>query len=367
MKVGIITFHCAHNYGAVLQAYALQTTLKKFGHEVYIVDYRPSWILNKYSILSNTIFTPVNIFPYMKSFIGSLLGIQRKRKRVKVFNKFINEKLNLSKEQLFCDVEFGIHFDCIILGSDQIWNPKLTIGFDSIYFGRSAEKLGDRVISYAASMESATLTNIDKVQLKELLRNVDSIGVRELALQDLLKPIVKDKEIFANIDPTLLLTKSEWDLISDSPKVSRPYLLIYQNLEDPNMLKIAERIAKKYGYDIVILTVDAFWRQPLYYKNYESPEQFVGWFKNASFVLTTSYHGTAFSIIYNIPFYTLKLSRGTDSRSESLLAQLELSNRFISSNEFREVEEYSIDFSPSNNKLNILRSDSLEYLERECY
>ena len=157
MKIGILTFHCAHNYGAVLQCYALQEVLKGMGHTVEVMDYRPSYLKAPYDIVSFRRIQSRNPIRLMKGMISEFLSLPERIIRHKGFDRFIKEQLCLSAP--------GIPSDCdaYVMGSDQIWNPGITQGFDGVYFGYLPFPKGHRsYIAYAASMEREALDDSEK-------------------------------------------------------------------------------------------------------------------------------------------------------------------------------------------------------------
>lgn len=318
MKIGILTFHCAHNYGAVLQAYGLLEFLKSQGHEVHIIDYRPMILIAPYRIFHwNTLFYP-------KAFLSKLLLLPSAWLRSQRFDRFIQNRLcvdSLALENMQND------YDAFVFGSDQIWNPKILQGFDPVYFGKFKAASAKKLIAYAASLGKKELTDDEKNYFKEALKSFQAISVREYSLKQLLSPLT-DKPIQTVADPTLLLEQSYWEKMAVKPNLRRPYVLVYQVVHDPNTMRIARHLASQIGGEVVELKAKLSLTNQSRYQ-IASPEAFVGYFKYATCVVTTSFHGTAFSIIFKRPFYTLKLNTPADARSEALLAQLALSERMI--------------------------------------
>lgn len=357
MRVGILTFHNAHNYGAVLQAYALQTKLKELGYDVSIINYCPHYIEDKYKLFFKK-NNHLNTFKKIKVNLGLLYTMRRKIKRISCFKKFSKNNLLLTTKLNPKTLKLIEQFDCLVLGSDQIWNPLLTDGYDPFYFGCiEGCNFQGRVVSYAASMEFDKI--YDEQKLISLISKVNAIGVRESGLKKVLETVV-NKNIEVNIDPTFLLTSEEWDKISAQVEINEPYLLIYENLTSKKTFEIADKIALKLGLKIKVITVDISWRDKKHFLSTASPEEFISYFKNAAFVLTTSFHGTAFSIIYNKPFITLRLNQGADKRSESLLKMLNLSSRFLEPDKFNLLND--IDYYYVNDILNTERNKAITFL-----
>lgn len=361
MKIGILTFHCAHNFGAVLQCYALQETLISMGHEVDILNYRPQYLASPEPKITLKTFKCKNPFKlyYRITFLIPIL-----KKKFKLYMNFEHKYYHLSeyiknKEQ-FCNLITRYHY--IVIGSDQVWNIKYNKN-ESIWFGDFGTLSSNtKIISYAASAGDPVFSIEELKRISSLINKFDSISVRETQLKDLLSPHI-NKKISCVLDPTLMISPSVWNKFQNI-KISEPdpYILIYQARKDDNIFRIANQIAQKKSWNII--TVDFYDNslQKKYIKGHRniSPDQFVAYVKNAQCVITTSFHGTVFSIINNTPFYTLKLNDGADARNEEILKLLKLENRFIDKN--KEIEFSEIDFTTCNQNLETLRRQSYNYL-----
>lgn len=357
-KIGILTFHCAHNYGAVLQCYALQETLKKMGHDVEVIDYRPEYLLTPYNIFNKCRIQSKNPILVIKHSIREMLLLAVRIKRHHAFDKFITNRLNLSYHVAGHNIPDC--YDVYIMGSDQIWNPKITKGFDPVYFGKfNFQKKGKKYISYAASMEAKTLSEQVKNSYKKLLKNFDFISVRETQLAALLQPLT-DLNVSVVLDPTLLADISIWNDIAKDPNIKDKYVLVYQVRTNDSTLYIADNIAKQINAKVIEITA---WHDIKFRNNklqYESPESFLGLIKNASCIITTSFHGTAFSIIFNRPFFCIQLDDEEDTRSISLLKSLKIENRLISKDD--NPVFVNIDYKEINKRMSQLKKSSLEIL-----
>lgn len=359
MKIGILTFHCAHNYGAVLQCYALQETLKRMGHDVEVIDYRPQYLLTPYNIFNKRRILSKNQKFMIKSCIREILLLAARIKRYNAFDKFIKNRLNLSDRVM--ERKIPNCYDVYIMGSDQIWNPKITHGFDPVYFGYFDFKKSKRkYISYAASMEAKMLNVETKNFYIKALSNFDAVSVRETKLAELLKPLTS-KKIETVLDPTLIADRSIWDSIIRKPNIKHKYVLVYQVRNNENTMRIASEIANQ--INAVVIEVTA-WLNICFRKNRfqcASPEEFLGLVKNAACVVTTSFHGTVFSIVFNRPFYCIQLDDYGDTRAQSLLRQIGLSERMIKKNLTPDFTEINYD-DGINKCLSQLHEESLHYL-----
>lgn len=357
MRIGILTFHCAHNYGAVLQCYATQEFLRSKGYEVEIINYRPKYLLEPYKIFKIKRILSKNPIRMLKGLIKEFILFPIRFKRFCGFENFINNKLILSK--VVTKESIPSNYDVYIVGSDQVWNPKITRGFDLVYFADFPFQKGEkRYISYAASMEAKALDDDQTTFLNKNLSNFDSLSVREDVLQQLLKPLTS-KPIFQVLDPVLMVPSEIWDNIPSGKKDIDKYVVVYQVRNHPDTMRIAHHIAAQIGVKVKVLVA---WSQIKIHETDQeaTPEEFVNYIRNASCVVTTSFHGSAFSIIFNRPFYTIRLNDGADTRSSSLLKSIGLENRMIEANCSPVFSQ--IDYSSVNKKLNSLRVKSQNYL-----
>lgn len=360
MKIGILTFHCAHNYGAVLQCYALQEMLKNMGYKVEVIDYRPEYLLAPYRKFSLSRFKRSSLLSIAKVCVKEFLLLVKRIRRYNAFQTFINKRFNLSPT--VNDKSIPSFYDVYIMGSDQIWNPKITKGFDPVYFGFSDFDKGNRkYISYAASMETKEVDKESKDFFEKALMNFDAVSVRETQLKTLLQPLT-GKNIELVLDPTLLADKKIWDAIAIRPNINKKYILVYQVRYNVNTIRIARQLAKDINAEIIEVTSSLRICFSNKSRQCESPEEFLGWIKNADCVVTTSFHGTAFSIIFNRPFYCIKLDDEFDTRSASLLKSLGLEYRFIDKKSTPTLSP--IDYSVANERLSHLQIQSIDFLSK---
>ena len=360
MKIGILTFHCAHNYGAVLQCYALQETLKSLRHKVEVIDYKPEYLLAPYRKFSISRFGRRNPLKMIKACIRESLIMPRRIKRYNAFQSFITSRLDLS--QTVKGKSIPSEYDVYIMGSDQIWNPGITKGFDPIYFGYFSFEKGEKVyISYAASMEAKEFDKEAENYYKKALINFDAISVREMQLKALLQPLT-DKNVELVLDPTLLADRKIWNKIAKRPDFDKKYILVYQVRQDCNTIRIARQLAEKIDAEVIEVKAWLGLRFSSNIRQCETPEEFLGWINNAEYIVTTSFHGTAFSVIFNRPFYCVRLNYGGDTRSASLLKSLGLEDRFIDKEMTPTLS--SINFTEANKRLEYLQAKSMTFLTK---
>jgi hypothetical protein len=323
MKLGILTFHSAHNYGATLQAYGLQEYLKSLGHEVYIIDYRPDYIVKCYPRDSHRSWLSKNPMMCLRRLWMYIRYSKIRHLRWDNFNKFINNQLSLSSYVQGMDCH---EYDAVFFGSDQVWSPYHTGGqYDEIFFGYGFRC---KSISYAPSCSQSDLTVEQRNRLATLLESMTSISVREQKFKDILSPLTT-KSITVVVDPSLLAGRDVYDRIANPIRRKRPYVLIYEIKQHKEVYNMAQWVAGQLNADLVELTNGMlnFHRKSM--DEAASPEDFLGYIKNASCVITTSFHGTAFSLLFHIPFYVVRQSNDADIRMESLLKALNLENRMV--------------------------------------
>ena len=347
MRIGILTFHRAHNYGAVLQCYALQTYLQEQEHQVNVIDYYPSHFFNFYNWFQPQLLRVRNPF----EFVRRIKLINNKRKRHQAFARFIEQKLNL------CPVSeiFEHPFDVIVVGSDQVWNT--VNGFDPFYWGAIKLPAQTRLISYAASMPDKL--EPEKAQLvRDMLDNFDAISVREASLKNILTELTGKQQISQVLDPTVLLHTSDWQQLSSKRIIPKPYLLLYLVQYKPEVERIARQIAAERHLELIYITPDVDSKtSPSVYG--ASPEDFVSLFQYADFVVSASFHGTVFALQFGRPFLSFRMGIGRDSRVASLLEPLGMAHHFTDS--YDPSADYTCHLEKS--RLEALRSLSYKYLE----
>lgn len=362
MKIGILTFHCAHNFGAVLQCYALQEVLKMMNHEVEILNYRPLYLATQCPKVGLNTFKCKNP---LKLYNKITFLIPQFRKKYELYTKFENNYYQLSPLISNKDQFINVANKCqyIIIGSDQVWNTKYNHK-DMLWFGAFCNDLkGTKIIAYAASAGNPSFSIEELQKISTYINKFKDISVREHELKSVLSPYIK-QNIQCVLDPTLMAPPSIWKRFQNiNINEKAPYILIYQARKDNNVFRIAKQIAKQEHWRII--TIDFFDNSTsIINKKYHrtiSPDQFVSYVKKAQCVITTSFHGTVFSIINKTPFYTLKLNDGADARSEELLTLLKLKDRFIEKNQ--DITFTTIKFDIAHKILENLRVKSFNFLK----
>ena len=345
MKIGILTFHNADNYGAVLQCYALQETLKTLypDDEVRVVDYRNLAIERSYRILGLRRRPLGNVTQFLYA-----PALMRKHRQ---FGKFRTSFLDVGTAR-FDD------YDVILFGSDQIWNAELT-GSDLSYFGKGF--FGTK-IAYAASDGGEIGSTDDEIQ--GLLRGFSAVSCREKSLSKKICAMTGRGDIQIVCDPVFLRSKRQWQEFSQLPE-ERGYVLAYKISEHPQFDSEAEFLGRQLGKQVVqvvyVRSLKKMFCRRQKFIECLSPQQFVGLFDSADFVLTTSFHGTAFSLIFEKPFFVLAFD-GRSERITDWLSRLGLQGRYGESARTLSQESLLL-MEPTEKRLTEYREESMCFLK----
>lgn len=362
-KVGIITFHNAHNWGASLQLYALKRYLEESGYQVKVINYRNTEIESNYlkkRKIKCKIKNPKTLLKYIFLWMEEIYSRKQYNQKWNKFNHFINDITD--NEKVIEDIKEieNMDVDYFVFGSDQIWNHSLTNGFDGVYFGDF--KTNAKKISYAASLGFKELPEKEEEEFKKLLQNFNAISVREEALKDYIKKI-SNQDVTKVLDPTLLLNKEKYLKIAQKPDLKKKYLLLYTLVDNKKLIQISQYIAQKLGLEIVELRYSKTLKK-IGKKQIANigPEEFLGLINGAEFIITNSFHGTVFSILFHKKFYTIPISK-VNSRIENLLEITKLEKRCI--REIEEVDlETEIDYKQAEENLQKEKNQSINFLEK---
>lgn len=320
MKTGIITFHASHNYGSMLQAYALQQTVLSLGHECEIINFRTQ--------RQKKFFRPFYRKSLLRSKVKALLYPRlalNDRRKWRLFERFLNDKYHLSAEEYstFDQLrEAKLDYDAIICGSDQIWNT-MCFDHDPAYFLGFTDNA--KKTAYAPSMgpmpESAVEHRFDN-GIRDALQSFSHISVRESATADRIEAITGKRPPVV-LDPTLLLSTSDWDAIVPTKRPHpRDYILVYTPWYDNDVMAEAAILAERWNIDVVV-TQSAYshlWmnNSHFHFLNAVGPIEFLSLIRNARLVMGTSFHAVVFSILFARPFYAVDGMQ--DSRISTLLS-----------------------------------------------
>lgn len=377
MKIKTITCHHVYNYGASLQAYALQHYLETLGHEVEIIDFNPWFHCDRY----NPFWMPKNaigraaqiikIFPFMryvwypyKAYKG---GMFKTWGRKAAFDKFEKEYYHLTPIKYYSSEQLQKkppRADVYVAGSDQIWNTFSENGKEPGYyldFGKESIKR----ISYAASLATSTIKEEYKVFIKEKLARFNAISVREKTGAKLLIDLGIDN-ISVVLDPVFLLDKSEWKQLSLKGNLyglsHESYVLVYDFLgNDDNMISFVKAYAKEKSLKIVSINDFSERGYADININNAGPLEFLSLIDNAACVVASSFHATAFSVIFEKEFYTFNLKgHNNSSRMLDFLSTIGLQDRMNS----EDIIDNSIDWKKISSNLLLKIKQSKEFFNQ---
>lgn len=346
MKIGILTFHRAENFGAVLQTYALQTFLELQGNEVYIIDYRCPAIESAYHIFNPSIlWSRKNILITFKEYFIRLVSSRERWRKKKVYSRFRNQYLHLTSP--LREITSDLGFDAYVVGSDQVWNLHITNGVDPHYFLDFPMRSSAIRIAYAASSEYDPVGLMARYELKisSLLSRFNAISVRESFLQKEIQ-LYTEKRVMQCVDPTCLLSKHDYEMLAIRPRL-KEYILVYQMHPMPEGLKLANRLAVEHHCKVVVIRggVSAIKRR----NELQSmdPREILGWMLNAKTIITSSFHGLTLSILLEKDVWVMDVENNL--RQKNMLNMAGLSHRMISMSS--EYNESTIDYDAVSRNL----------------
>lgn len=368
MKIGILTFHRAHNYGAVLQAYAMKFNYSAYG-EAELIDYWPDYHGADYDLLDkrflNKNISFIQRIKFLKSSIKRLLLAPIRLTRYRKFKNFINNHfINSNRELIVNSKDLPKDFDIYVYGSDQIWRVYDMTNYprpDLTYLGKNTPKTA-KLIAYAASMGQVNNETLEDEDVTNLLSKFDSLGVREKPLMDAISNI-NSLNVQQVLDPTFLVPKIHWEeMINDIPRVcEEPYLLFYSLINSDESRKLANKICNAKG--LKLIEINGFETFSGHFKSgliqSAGPLDFLKLIYDAEYIVSTSFHGVVFSILFEKNFYACGMGNHV-ARVASLLEILELNERLVDSSS---VEINNVDYSNSRNILKSLIDDSRLFIE----
>lgn len=323
-KTGTVTFHNSYNYGSVLQAYALQRVQELNGYDNEIINYIYDYDMRQYKIFRTYLYKN-----NPKSLISDLIFLYKNLSRRKKYKEFQRKNLKMTKQEFHSSDEITkiVHqYDAFICGSDQIWNSSCTKKVVPAYFLQFAKNTSKRKIAYAPSVAHAIVEEQYKDEFKSKLKNLDSISVRETSSVNLIKE-VSEKEVVQVLDPTLLLDMTEYEKIMEPIQSPREYILFYSLEKNHEMFEYVKRLSKKMNLNVIYFSKKNIlsFRKGLNMYSY-GPGEFLYLLRNAKYIVTNSFHATAFSVIFKKKFVTFTTARSYP-RMVDFLSLIDLQNR----------------------------------------
>lgn len=361
-KIAILTYHRVYNFGSLLQTYALQETLKNKGCSVEVIDYYPERLRMK-----KTLFHVNQRWrkPFYKmvehlipAVIARLLGYH-------MMNVFLKHYINLTSNSYIDEQDLVENIplaDIYLNGSDQVWNLDTADGeVDKVFF---MGFLPDSAVkaAYAGSFGQDSFSEEKTKEIGKYLGSYKMISVREKSGLNILHNAGIDDGEWV-LDPSFLLNKEQWMKIAKEMSLPEHYLLIYNLNRNPRISNLAKKIAKErnlkivnFAHSFVIIKGE---------KNvlYPTPNTFITMFANADYVVTDSFHGTAFSINFNRQFICVSAPR-FNSRLKSVLGLVGLEERLLGDTGDFTVISKTIDYTAVNSIIDNERKHSEDFLNR---
>lgn len=358
MKVGTLTFTHTSNYGAILQAYALQTVFLENGVDCEIIDYFNPTVYKNHN--------PRGVWkrPGVKNKVVAPLMYLVYRKRLKKFLAFEKQYCIFSPQRYTRSTVFKTaeRYDRMVVGSDQVWNLKITDG-DMTYF---LDYLSDehQKCSYAASIGSIYFDDKDKEKCEKLLKHFRNISMRESqALERMQNQI--GKQASCDLDPTLLLTKDRWETMIKRKPQTKDYILMYLVPEEEALFRSVTAFAREIDCEVILIKKGIKGHRGMKIKNTLSPEEFLNYVYYARYVIAGSFHGVCFSVLFQKNFYaTSSIEKKLSGRVISLLENLGLEQRFVGDD--YHFKDENIAYETVCKRLDKLRNQSRNTIKRIC-
>jgi hypothetical protein len=361
MRIGIITHPLHTNYGGVLQNFALQVILRRLGHDP--ITLREALGYQGRSNLWFAFQFPVMLAKdFIKKIIGRNQGITESiwswRKRVSGIEGFVQRNISCTRPKRIFSVKDvkNNNIDAIVIGSDQVWRPMLSSMIDNAFCGFLKNSEIPRM-AYAASfgLDQWVLSNEQTIEARELVKLFKAVSVREYSGVDLCK---KHLGVDAKwvLDPTLLLSKEDYLKISMNVPIDKEkFVFAYFLDEMPGQIDLAFDAAKKLGCKLHVLKIGKNINQS------DTVERWLANFRDAEYVVTDSFHGAVFSILFNKNFICFYNTSGGNARMDGLRTITGLDDRFV--NKLSTPIIYDIDYAAVSKRLDKMRLESIQFLK----
>ena len=366
-KVGIITFHASHNYGSMLQAYALQQTVLGMGCECEIINFRTERQREFY----RPIFSRGSFVDRLKRSLFYAPYLLAWKKKQQLFERFLKEKYRLSSKEYSTLEELEaatLDYDVYISGSDQIWNIS-ALDFDWAYFLPFAGS--SRRVAYAPSMgplpHQLTFNREKADKTAELLKSYNHISVREQQTMEIVTQLT-DADYTVTLDPTLLVESQKWSIMAgEAPLIKGNYIFLYTPWYNADVYEEANRMSKTLKIPIVVSLFHdgALANLKIMRRHYHcllasGPLEFLNLCKFATYTIGKSFHLVAFSILFRKPFFAVNGME--DSRVIDLLKLTGLEHRSVSPIKGFSTIPTQIDFDEVHHRLADAKKQSLNWL-----
>lgn len=371
-KIGILTFHASHNCGSILQTFALQQVLTdKYGCDVEIIDFSNPSQQNMYAPIPK----PHNYKQFIKAMIW-MTNYGQMKKQHDAYTRFIEKYLHLS-EKKYSDakeIEYAGKYTKLIAGSDQVWNV-CCIDADDAYYMNFAE--GIKKYTYAVSFGANNVFKVkeNKADYIKWIEDIKYISVREKNAKKWIEEET-GRDVSICLDPTMLLKQEQWEKyidIGDKPIIEGRYLFYYCFEISFEIEKFLKKISQKENMPVYFMeakewTLKCCWLNQIKLIKEYAPDVFLNVVKNADMIMTTSFHGTAFSTIFRKNFWYIDSGHNSmdkDDRAITFLNQLKLMSRYKTTDQLLSINLKEVpDFSECELALEELQKQSFDYIEK---
>lgn len=361
-KASIITLHYIRNYGSVLQTYATQKKFELMGFETQVIDYmRPN--AEESAMIKDGIATKGFTGNPIKKVLFTLVKRIESKKRNRVCIDFLNQHVKLTRKYADYDdlKKNPPESDIYVTGSDQTWNSEYNGGVLPAYYLDFAPE-GKKRIGYSVSIGMDMIPKEEETETEQYIKKYDAISVREASAEKIIRSFGY-QNVEHILDPTLVLNKKDWEPLIAPRMINDRYIIIYRLNTNPEMEAYAKRLAERTGCKIV--------RMSYYLNHYKEQgkmiytptvEQFLSLIKYADYVITDSFHCTAFSLNFNKTFFIFYPGK-YNTRIQSVLELTGTTDRVVTS---LNQEIGKIDFDHVEEVLNRERQNATDFIQRNC-
>lgn len=350
MRIGIVTLSLGNNYGGILQNYALQQVLKRLGHDPITIDCVPPYTVFRLVLR----FCKSCFLWFVPHKRRSFKHYQRRQDILDFLAQYIHKTSTVRCYKSSLIKEYKI--DALVVGSDQVWRPSMGRVNIKDRFLQFAENFNIKKIAYAASfgVDKWEYTSKQTAAVKRLVSKLDAVSVREYSGVELCQKYLNITAQWV-LDPVFLLNKKDYEYLCESIPVHSPFVLAY--ILDPNILmtKEIESIVERFNFSVKFVFADAY--------RTLSIQEWIALFRDAAFVITNSFHGTAFSIIFNKPFFVMPNAKRGLARIHSLLSITQLENRLLQDMKGTDIN-IQIDWENVNGNIYKKQKESINFLKQ---
>ncbi|NDY71992.1 hypothetical protein DO021_10750 [Desulfobacter hydrogenophilus] len=365
MKLGLLSFHNAANYGAALQIFALQKVLLDRGFDCEYINYQNNHRRVSYSMTYHLLSSlkKGDIKSAIRFALGSPFMILRKARFRSFYRKNLKQtsRIYTSPEEAR---ELNHKYTKFIIGSDQVWNWSNN-GRDEAFLLSFVEDDAKK-ISYSSSFGVAEISDEQKSIYRNYLSKIKHLSVREKYGIKLVKNLT-DREAILVLDPVFLLSKQQWERVADSKKKKETYIFSYTN--QPSQLEsffsvTGYNVQNSFSYKLSRnITIKDFLHSKVRVKYTMSLSEFLSVIRDAYLIVSASFHCVALSIIMNKPFVAILAgNKGKDERLLTILSLLGLEERIFTDKMTEEQVNEPIDYDSVNKKIEALKASSMKFL-----